>query len=59
MESPGPRNHELNIKVDEPILVGRLKWRPTLKPKMVMKETENCLTQPRISIVGHWMCGDL
>jgi hypothetical protein len=30
-------------KVDEPILAGRLKWRPTFEPKMVMKETENCL----------------
>jgi hypothetical protein len=31
-------------KVDEPILPGRLNWRPpTFEPKMVMKETENCL----------------
>jgi hypothetical protein len=30
-------------KVDEPILAGRLKWRPTFEPKMVMKETENYL----------------
>jgi hypothetical protein len=29
-------------KVDEPILVGHLKWRPTFESKMVMKETENC-----------------
>jgi hypothetical protein len=33
----------MNGKVDEPILAGRLKWRPTFEPKMVMKETENCL----------------
>jgi hypothetical protein len=30
-------------KVDEPILAGCLKWRPIFEPKMVMKETENCL----------------
>jgi hypothetical protein len=32
----------LSCKVDEPILAGRLKW-ATFEPKMVMKETENCL----------------
>jgi hypothetical protein len=33
------------IKVDEPILAGRLKWTPTFEPivVMIMKETENCL----------------
>jgi hypothetical protein len=30
-------------KVNEPILAGRLKWRPTFEPKMLMKEIENCL----------------
>jgi hypothetical protein len=30
-------------KIDESILAGHLKWRPTFEPKMVMKETENCL----------------
>jgi hypothetical protein len=30
-------------KVNEPILVGRLKWTPIFEPRMVMKETENCL----------------
>jgi hypothetical protein len=32
-----------SCKVDEPILAGCLKWRPTFEPKMVMKETENYL----------------
>jgi hypothetical protein len=35
--------YHMNNKVDESILVGRLKWRPTFEPKMVMKEIENCL----------------
>jgi hypothetical protein len=30
-------------KVDEPILAGRLNRRPTFEPKVVMKETENCV----------------
>jgi hypothetical protein len=30
-------------KVDEPILAGRLKWTSTFEPRMVMKETKNCL----------------
>jgi hypothetical protein len=34
---------EWTSKIDEPILAGRLKWRPTFEPKMVMKEIENCL----------------
>jgi hypothetical protein len=34
---------QMIYKVDEPILAGRLKWRPTFEPKMVMKETENYL----------------
>ena len=37
MESAGSN------KVDEPIMASRLKWRPIFEPKMVMKETENCL----------------
>jgi hypothetical protein len=36
---------QLNAKVDESILVGRLNRRPTFEPKMVMKETESCLLQ--------------
>ena len=33
----------VKTKVDEPILGGRMQWRPTFEPKMVMKETENWL----------------